>query len=196
MHGKRVLGVDGQHSRVIEVALNVLGIRNVEQRILSFGIFLVTKDVRDGAKNIDANLEVGPYGMLTVIIMEVYAGLKDEEILVVILQNGISARHIVKVVGLERLRNPRHVHVVDVKEVESVRAMSSVVLPMISPCTRKDTSVKLGTVLEIIAEEKLRLEIQLFLEALGKEGRYDAEEHQLGIHIILLIILVLIAVKT
>lgn len=65
-------------------------------------------------------------------------------------------------------------HVVDVKEVESVRAMSSVVLPMISPCTRKDTSVKLRTVLEVIAEEKLRLEIQLFLEALGKEGRYDA----------------------
>ena len=132
--------------------------------------FFVAKNVRDGAKKIAANLEVRPYGMLTVIIMEVYAGLKDEEILVVILQNGISARHIVKVVGLERLRNPRHMHVVDVKEVESVRAMSSVVLPMISPCTRKDTSVKLRTVLEVIAEEKLRLEIQLFLEALVRKG--------------------------
>ena len=65
MHGKRVLGVDGQHSRVIEVALNVLGIRIVEQRILSIGIFLVAKNVRDGAKKIAANLEVGPYGMLT-----------------------------------------------------------------------------------------------------------------------------------
>ena len=56
--------------------------------------------------------------------------------------------------------------------------------------------MKLRTVLEVIAEEKLRLEIQLFLEALGKEGRYDAGEHPLGLHTILLIILDLIAVKT
>ena len=77
------------------------------------------------------------------------SNLHDEQILIVISQNGIAVGHTVEIVVLECLAYPRHVDIVEVKQVEVIVEMSALVLPSILPCCREDPAVELRTVLQI-----------------------------------------------
>ena len=75
--------------------------------------------------------------MQAVVVCDTEACSHDEEVFVVVPQDGVSGGGIVEVVGFEGGRDPRHVDIVEVDQVEFVVDVPVCVGPSVSPCGRE-----------------------------------------------------------
>ena len=71
-------------------------------------------------QHVSCRLDINFQSVFAIVKGQSEAHFKDKEVFVVIAKNGVSARDVIQIVGLETRTNPRHVNVVDVEKVVSV----------------------------------------------------------------------------
>ena len=131
MDGYRVVLVDAETLREVEVTLDILCVGDAAEH--SFAVVRVFRvdECRESAEQVACglNVQLQGIGILAVgrcvgrterVVGVGVAEFGDEEVLVVILQDGVGLAQRIEVLLLEGLRYPRHVDIVDFEQVESV----------------------------------------------------------------------------
>ena len=131
--------------------------------------------------------------MTTVIIGHAKTYFHNEQILIIIAQNGIPVAHAVQIVVLKLRRQPGHIHIVKVQHIQLIADALVGTVPPVSPCRREHSAVKLGAVLHVIAQRQLRRSSRTPFEVLRQEWSQETREPKFGLHAILFIVLVLIS---
>ena len=71
--------------------------------------------------------------MTAVVVCPSESQLHDEEVLVVVSEDGIAVGVVLEIVVAERVGYPRHEHVVEVEQVEPIAVVVVGVVPLILP---------------------------------------------------------------
>ena len=111
-----------------------MGISNVEQRTFPLSVLLEIEQVSQPVQEVSRQFHTCPESMAGTVVMQSEARTQDEQVLVIIPQDGIACRGIVEVVALEGAADPRHVDIAEVEEVKVVGKMMDRICPMIFPC--------------------------------------------------------------
>ena len=129
-------------------------------------------------------------------IAEGVTPLHDEQVLVVVSQDGISRSGIRQIVVVERFRNPRHEDIVQVDEVDTMLALTVVLAPAISPGTCHNTSVKLGTILVVVHQGDFADSMTAATEIPANAWELEIRERQRHLGTILQIVLVVVTFQS
>ena len=119
---------------------------------MSVLVLLAFRDVRKRAEHIARRLDVCSESAYSVVIVKSETYLCYKQVLVVVPQDGVSAACIVEILGLKRWRNPRHVDVIEVEQVEAICREMVGIAPLIPPCGREHAAMELGAVLHIVTD--------------------------------------------
>ena len=144
--------IEVENLRVREVELGILGISDVEQRTFPLSVLLEIEQVSQPVQKVSRQFHTCPESMAGTVVMQSEARTQDEQVLVILPQDGIACRGIVEVVALEGAADPRHVDITEVEKFEVVCQVVYGIRPMVFPCRREDPAVKFRTVLEIPAQ--------------------------------------------
>ena len=159
MKCKGVVFIDEETFAEVKVELGILGISDVEERVLSVGILLGICSTSNAIEQVAGCLNAKPNRVSVSsvvgsgrakrfgIIDEMAAPVHNEQILVVVPKNGITVLGITEIHFTESVANPRHEDVVDVQEIEAVLQLPILSRPTITKYTRKHSAVELWPVL-------------------------------------------------
>ena len=150
-----VVLVELPEAGVVEVELCILRIGNAKERVLSFLVFVEVGCVGKKSKQVARCLHIGTQGVVAMTIGDAETNLHDEEVLVVIAQDGIAIAHAVEIVVLEGIADPRHVHIVQVEQVEAILQVAGRLIPAITPSRREHTAMELRSVLHVVGQREL-----------------------------------------
>ena len=124
------------------------------------------------------------------------ANLHDEEVLVVIAQNGIAIAHAVEVVVLEGVADPRHVHIVQVEQVEAILQVAGRLIPAIAPGRREHTTMELRSVLHVVGQRELAGRGASTCKVARQERCHHSWEDEFCLHSVFFVVLILIAFQS
>ena len=185
-----------QEMGIVEIKLGILSVCDVQERMLSLRIGSESQSLRETIEQITCRLHIQSESIYPIAIGQSKSHLHDKDIFVIIAQDGISIINIVEIILLECLRNPRHIHIVEIEQVEAPSQMMTWFCPAITPCRREDAAMELRTVLQIPAYRQLAISRLSATEILGKERCHESWKYQLSLYRILGIVLVLISLQT
>ena len=123
-----------QEMGIIEIKLGILSVCDVQERMLSLRIGSESQSLRETIKQIACRLHIQSESIHTIAIGQSKSHLHDKDIFVIIAQDGISVIDIVEIILLECLRNPRHIYIVEIEQVETPSQMMTWFSPTITPC--------------------------------------------------------------
>ena len=157
---ERVVAVDDHALRQVEVTSHVLRVGYPAECAVTLAVLMPSENAGESVEHVSRCLNVpsdhervfpvsGEYGCSEGVVDEIESQLCDEQVLVVITQDGILFADGVEILLAERGRYPRHVDVVDLKQVESVLEFLVDALPTVSPCGGEHAPVELRTVLVV-----------------------------------------------
>ena len=118
---------------VFHVGLDILRIGNVEYLGVSVFLLAHTEGVGKEVEQVARSLHGEADGMTAVVVCPSESQLHDEEVLVVVSEDGIAVGVILEIVVAERVGYPRHEHVVEVEQVEPIAVVVVGVVPLILP---------------------------------------------------------------
>ena len=87
---------------------------------MPIGIRCAPQHLRHGTQQVARRLHIQLVGFGLVGVRKAETHLHDKQVFVVVTQNGVAAAGIVEIFALEGGRNPWHVDIVEVDEVELV----------------------------------------------------------------------------
>ena len=148
------------------------------------------------AEHIARRLDVSPEGAYSVVIVKSETYLCYKQVLVVVPQDGVSAACIVEILGLERWRNPRHVDVIEVEQVEAICCEMVGIAPLIPPCGREHAAMELGAVLHIVTDREFACRSRVASERAREERGHKARKLQSRLHTKLRVVLILVSLKS
>ena len=119
-------------------------------------IFTEGQHFRKALQNVAGRLDVGDHGMATIIESQTETHLHDQQILIVVPQDSIPTTDVVQVIALERIRNPRHIDIVEINQVHAIGRISLRFVPSISECCGQNPAMKFRTILQVVTERQLR----------------------------------------
>ena len=119
---------------VFQVGFDILGIGDVEDLGISVlflsGIQGLGKQVEHIARSLHCHLE----SITAVVVCPPHTKLHDEEVLIVVSENGIAIGVVLKIVVTEGVGYPRHEDVVEVEQVNPIAVMVVDIVPFVFPC--------------------------------------------------------------
>ena len=188
-----VVLVELPEAGVVEVELCILCIGNAKERVLSFLVFVEVGCVGKKSEQVARCLHIGTQGMVAMAIGDAEANLHDEEVLVVIAQNGIAIAHAVEIVVLEGIADPRHVHIVQVEQIEAILQVAGRLIPAIAPGSREHTAMELRSVLHVVGQRELTGRGASTCKIARQERCHHSWEDELRLHSVFLVVLILVA---
>ena len=132
----------------------------------------------------------------TIVISHADAYLHNEQIFVIIAEDGITVAYAIQIIMLEGGRYPRHVDIVQVNNIQTVRRIVLRFTPFVSPSGRKHAPVKLRSVLQIVTGREFRRSILPTSKRFGEEGSHETRKLQPRFNVVFLVVLVLIAFQS
>ena len=190
MQCQRVTLVEAEAFREVEVALDILGIGDVDERVLAFAVLGRAEEVRDAVEQVARCLHAAAHGVGVGAIVqrggieqlravgEAVAPLHDEEVFIDVAQDGIAAGGVVEVEFAELGADPGHEDVVQVEQVHTVLASSSASRPAIAPRAGEHTTVKLGTVLQVEHQAHLARGLGCMPELFGEKRELEVRKRE------------------
>ena len=103
MQRQHIAVVEAHQMGVVEISLGILGIGDIDEGTLSLRIYLEIQRLGESAEQIARRLHIQSEGIYPIAIGQSESHLHDEDILVVIAQDGISVIYIIQIVALESL---------------------------------------------------------------------------------------------
>ena len=88
---------------IVEICLGILGIGDIDEGTLSLRIYLKIQSLGESAEQIARRLHIQSEGIYPIAIRQSESHLHDEDILVVIAQDGIPVIYIIQIIALESL---------------------------------------------------------------------------------------------
>ena len=181
----------------VEVGLHVLGIGYIEHLILSERIAIATtKCASIEVQQVSSRLQMRSQGQFAIVVVIAQTHAHDEEVLVVITQNGVRACGIVEILALERFTHPGHEHIVQVYQVEGVVIMAVLGPPLIVPSGREHSAMELRTILRVVKQRHLTGGSNPAPDVATQEGEDESWERQSALHAVFEVVLILIALQT
>ena len=100
-------------------------------------------------------LQIGLHGDTPVVVAVAEAYLHDEQVFVVVAQDGVVVGAVLQILPPEGVADPGHKHVVQVDQVERVLVVMVLRLPVVVPAGGEHTSMELRTVLRVVEQRQL-----------------------------------------
>ena len=138
-----------------DVELCILGIGDVEGHILAHFVLLCVEGMGIEVEQVARRLNVRLDGCTAVAIAIAEADLHDEQILVIVFQDGVRVRIVRQILIAEGLADPRHEHIVQVDEIQTIAVQTVLLFPLVVPAGREQTTVELRTVLRVEEQRHL-----------------------------------------
>ena len=196
VEGQRVVGAETQQARVFEVELGILGVGDIEELALAVAVLLEAEDLGEAAQQVARRLDARTDDAVAGVVGEAEARLHDEEVLVVVAQDGVAVGDAVEVVVLEGGADPGHIDVAEVEDVELVLHPAVARRPPILEAGGEDTAMELGPVLEIPGHGELGRGRAAATALTREEGSHQAGHLETGLDAILLVVAALVALQS
>ena len=133
MKRQLVSAVKPYQVRVVKVEFEILRVSYIEKSVLPTAIFAITHEARQNAQRGARRLHIGPQGIHAIAIREAKTSSHDKKILIVITKYGIAIGRVVKIIALEGIAYPRHVHIVEIRKIHPVGYVSVRHGPSVAP---------------------------------------------------------------
>ncbi len=101
MQRQGIAVVEAHQMGIVEINLGILGIGDIDEGTLSLGIYLEIQRLGESTEQIARRLHIQSEGIYPIAIGQSKSHLHDEDILVVIAQDGISVIYIVQIIRLK-----------------------------------------------------------------------------------------------
>ena len=180
----------------VDVKLRILCIGDVEGHILPQLVLRRVEDVGTEVEQVACRLYIRLDGRPSVVIGIAEADLHDEQVLVVVFQNGVRVRIVRQVLVAEGIADPGHEHIVQVDQVQSVAVQAVLPLPLIVPTGREHAAVELRTVLRVVHQRHLAAGDDAPAVAGTQEGADEPGERQAALQAVFEEVLVAVALQS
>ncbi len=137
---------------IVYVAFDILCIGDIKHLVLIQVILVAAKDSTTKTQQVACCLDVCLYGCLSVIITEPETCLHDKQVFVVISQDSIIVRWIIKIFLPECITYPGHKDIVQVEQIKLILVTATERTPFISPSGREHSTMKLRAVLGVVCQ--------------------------------------------
>ncbi len=191
----RVFRASKRMRRIVEIELRILSIGYIEKDVAPLRVLVELEYAVHYAQQVSGRLYMGTHGMVAIRVGDAQPHPHDEQVLVVVAQDGVACRYIVEIVVLECRADPRHVDIAQVQDVERIVRMPGRIRPMILPRSREDAAVELRPVLQVPADGRLRDGTAPAAEGMGDERIHEPRKLQTRPDAVLLEVVVLVSLK-
>ena len=208
MQRQRVVLVDEKTLAESHIELGILCVSDFEKRVLPLvvplGVDCAGNAIEQVASRFDAESQRvgiravvgGRFAQRSGVVGEMVAPVHDEEVFVVVLQDGVAVLRVAEILLAEGVAYPRHEHVVEIQEVEAVLHQFVLVRPTVTKHARQHAAVELGAVLRVESEIDLGGRLRVAPEGGAKEGNFEVGEGETRLDAVLDEVLVGIATQT
>ena len=101
MKRKLVFYIKLQKTCVIEIALYILCVSNLEERVLPVKILLGFSKMRYGVQHVASYFKICSKCLILRVVRYAYARLQNKQILIVVLEDSVAISGVVKIIALE-----------------------------------------------------------------------------------------------
>ena len=195
MKHQLVLIARQQILREVYVGLDVLGVGDVEHAVLPLVILPGMKQTAARMEQVARRLQIGLHGDTPVVVAVAEAYLHDEQVFVVVAQDGVVARGVLQILLSEGVADPGHEHVVQVYQVQLVLVVVVLRIPPVVPPCRHHPPVELRTVLRVVEQRQLAGGYRPPAYLPAQEGHDESREAQPALQTVLDEVLVAVALQ-
>ncbi len=139
----------------VDIELRILGIGNVEGHILPQFVLRRVEDVGTEVEQVTCGLDIRLDSCPSIVIDIAETDLHNKQILVVVSQDSVRVRIVRQILIAESLTDPGHKHIVQVNEIKTITILAILLIPLIMPAGRKNTTMELRTVLRVEEQRHL-----------------------------------------